>query len=102
VLNAGQSLTTSTGDIDIAVYAVWPTVQKNDRTPIGGPGLRVSGVQDACLDLFQGAERHVCVPGLVADSCTEVAALDCAYAEPIPPSSAAAMVTAAVPKKRRR
>jgi hypothetical protein len=58
-------------------------------------------VQGAGLDLLQGAEGRV-RPRFDRGQTAGVASRDCAFAAPIRPSRAAAIVMAAVPRKRRR
>src|SRR5438105_14600994 len=46
-------------DIDVAVDVVGPTVQKNDHGTIGGTDFSVTNIQEASIDLLDGAERGV-------------------------------------------
>jgi hypothetical protein len=84
------------GNIDVAVYVVGPAVQQNDRGAMGRAGLGVSHVQKAGIDMSQRAERRVC------SSVYRSGRLVCASPEPSTPTSAAAIATAALSKKRRR
>ena len=76
-------------------------MQKNNWRTIGGPGFSVPDIQHARIDLLQRAKRGV-RPRLDRGSCVGFLLSACASAEPIMPSWAAAMVMAAIPRKRRR
>jgi len=88
-------------DIDKAVNVVWPAVQQNYRGTIGRAGFSVSNVEEAGVDLLSEL-NDVFVPGLIGGTCAGLVWLDCACAEPIATSSAAARVMAALRKKLRR
>src|SRR6202022_489155 len=45
--------------IDIAMDVVGPAVQEDDRSTVGGSGFCVADVQESCIDLLDGAERHM-------------------------------------------
>jgi hypothetical protein len=46
-------------DIGVAVDVVGPAMEQNHRRAVGGAGLDVAEVEDARIDLLDGAERAV-------------------------------------------
>ena len=89
-------------DIDEAVNVVGPAVQKNDRRTIGGAGFGIADIEDAGIDLLQRTQRKCASLVSLRATAPTRTLLDCASAETIMLSWAAAIVMAAVPQKRRR
>src|ERR1700722_17386983 len=69
--------------------------------PSAGPASAYPTLRRPASICFNGA-NDVCVPGLIFDISADFVLLDWAAAEPLKANWAAAMVMAAVPKKRRR
>jgi hypothetical protein len=57
------------GDVDVAVDVVRPAVQQEDRRAVGGTELDVADVQEAGVDLPDGAERGVRRGGRLSSGC---------------------------------
>ena len=72
-------------------------MQQDNHGTIGGPGLGITDIEDAGLDLFQYGKR-VWAPGPVPD----LPSPDCASRVPPMTNGAAASVAARVQRTRRR
>ena len=90
-------MTINNGQYRHSVNVVGPAVQKNYRRTIGWAGFSVANTQEAGINLLE-RPNEVSVPSLIVVAPGPFVLLNCACAESIMTSLAAAMFIAAEPK----